>query len=83
MIKDENWGIPLVRIRDFFSAQPDVTEDGEDFLFGHCRITLTPITGHFLGPWEMPRTQVRMEGPEEEVRIIHRRFYLRFLSAGG
>ena len=28
MIKDENWGIPLVRIRDFFSAQPDVTADG-------------------------------------------------------
>ena len=83
MIKDENWGIPLVRIRDFFSAQPDVTEDGEDFLFGHCRITLTPSTGHFLGPWEMPRTQIRMEGPEEDVRIIHRRFYLRFLSAGG
>ena len=83
MIKDENWGIPLSRIRDFFSAQPDVTADGEDFYFGHCRITLTPITGHFLGPWEMPRTQVRMEGPEEDVRIIHRRFYLRFLSAGG
>ena len=83
MIKDENWGIPMPRIWEFFSAQSDVTADGEEFLFGHCRITLTAITGHFLGPWDMPRTQVRMEGPEEEVRIIHRRFYLRFLSAGG
>ena len=83
MVLDENWGIGIGRIRAFFSAQPDVTVDGEEFLFGGCRIILTPITGHYLGPWEMPRTRVRMEGPEEDVRTIHRRFYLRFLSAGG
>ena len=83
MIKDENWGIPIARIQEFFSTQPDVTAEGDKFRFGNCRITLTAITGHFLGPWEMPRTQVRMEGPEEDVQTIHRRFYLRFLSAGG
>ena len=83
MVLDENWGISIDRIREFFSAQPDVTTEGEDFHFGHCRIILIPITGHFLGPWEMPRTQIRMEGPEEDVQTIHRRFYLRFLSAGG
>lgn len=83
MILNENWGIPLARVREFFSSQPDVTEDGEFFRFQDCRITLTPITGHFLGPWEMPRTQVRMEGDDNGVQTIHRRFYLRFLSAGG
>ena len=83
MVLEENWGVPIGRIREFFSVQPDVTREGEDFVFGGCRIILTPISGHFLGPWEMPRTQVRMEGSQEDVRTIHRRFYLRFLSAGG
>ena len=83
MILDENWGIPIARIREFFLSQPDVTEEGKGFRFNNCRITLTPITGFFLGPWEMPRTQVRMEGDDTDVQTIHRRFYLRFLSAGG
>ena len=83
MVLNENWGIPIARIREFFLSQPDVTEEGADILFRDCRITLTPITGHFLGPWEMPRTQVRMEGEDPDVHTIHRRFYLRSLSAGG
>ena len=83
MILDENWGIPLARIQAFFSAQPDVTNYGDVFLFGNCRITLTTLPGHFLGPWEMPLTRVKMEGPDQDVQTIHRRFYLRFLSAGG
>ena len=83
MVLDENWGIPLNRIAGFFSGEPDVTNCDGVFLFGHCRITLTVLPGHRLGPWEMPLTRVRMEGPDADVQTIHRRFYLRFLSAGG
>ena len=83
MVLEENWGIPADRIDGFFSAQPDVTVCDGIFLFRDCRITLTALPGHRLGPWTMPLTQVRMEGLEEDVQIIHRRFYLRFLSAGG
>jgi hypothetical protein len=36
-----------------------------------------------MGKWEIPRTQVIIEGTEDDVQIIHRRFFLRFLSAGG
>lgn len=83
MVLDENWGIPMDRIAGFFSGEPEVTAQGDAFLFGGCRITLTPLPGHHLGPWEMPLTRVLMEGPEADVQTIHRRFYLRFLSAGG
>ena len=83
MMLDENWGIPMDRISDFFSTEPDVTAQDDIFLFGDCRITLTALPGHRLGPWEMPLTRVQMEGPDEDVQTIHRRFYLRFLSAGG
>ena len=83
MVLDENWGIPLDRIVSFFSAQPDVTACEGAFLFADCRITLTALPGHTLGPWEMPLTRVHMEGPDGDVQTIHRRFYLRFLSAGG
>ena len=83
MISDESWGIPLARIQAFFSHQPDVTNCGDVFLFGNCRITLTALPGHRLGPWEMPLTRVKMEGPDQDVQTIHRRFFLHFLSAGG
>ena len=83
MVLDENWGIPLDRITGFFSGEPDVTNSGHVFHFGECRITLTALPGHHLGPWEMPLTRVLMEGTDEAVQTIHRRFYLRFLSAGG
>ena len=83
MVLDENWGIPMDRIAGFFAGEPDVTAQGGIFLFRDCRITLTTLPGHRLGPWEMPLTRVRMEGPDEDVQTIHRRFYLRFLSAGG
>ena len=83
MVLDENWGIPMDRIAGFFSGEPDVGRCGDVFFFEECRITLTALPGHFLGPWEMPLTRVQMEGPEEDVQAIHQRFYLRFLSAGG
>ena len=36
-----------------------------------------------MGKWLLPRTLVIFEGEDDEVLGIHRRFFLRFLSAGG
>ena len=83
MRKEENWAIEESRIRDFFSAQPDVSETEEGFVFGQCRIQLIPVSSQFFGKWPQQRTIVIMEGPEEDTSQIHQRFFLRFLSAGG
>ena len=83
MVKEENWAVSLRRVREFFAQQPDVSETPEGFRFQDCRITLTETQSTLLGHWDMPRTIVRIEGSDEAVLAIHRRFYLRFLSAGG
>ena len=79
---DENWAIDANRIREFFRYQNDVTEAEGLFFYKNCRITLTPLPPQ-TGIFAVPRTEVRITGPEEEVRKIHHRFFLRFLSAGG
>ena len=83
MRRDENWAIDISRIRAFFRKQPDVREEQDHFLFRECVITLIPHSAPAMGKWEIPRTQVIIEGTEDDVQIIHRRFFLRFLSAGG
>ena len=83
MVIDENWGIPIDRVRDFFARQPEGVQTPEGFAFGDCRVRLTPLSGTAVGKWSLPRTRVEMEGPREAVEAIHRRFFLRFLSAGG
>lgn len=83
MVIDEDWGISPERIADFFRSQEDVSSDGESFSYGQCRITLTPLEGRIMERWPIRRTAVHMDGPEEEVKLIHRRFFLHFLSAGG
>ena len=82
MVLEENWAVSEARIRAFFLEQPDVAALPQGFRFGSCSITLTPTTGS-AGPFPVARTIVRMDGPEEAVRAIHQRFFLRFLSAGG
>ena len=83
MNRDEIWGIPLHRARGFFAGQPDVAEGPENFVFRSCRITLTRLPDRPMGSWTLPRTRVVMEGLEEDVAAIHRRFFMAFLSAGG
>ena len=83
MVIEENWAISVERFREFLVQQPDVSEAEGIFYFGACRITLKPIQGTLLGKWDLPRTGLCIEGPEEELKIIHRRIFLRFLSAGG
>ena len=83
MIIDENWAVAPERVRAFFGEFPyaQVTPDG--FVLDGCVIRLTPIDATLFGKWSMKRTGVRMEGPEEAVEALYRKFFLRFLSAGG
>ena len=83
MLLDENWAISSERIREFFRSQRDVTESKSIFFYKNCRITLTPLPPSQTGIFAISRTQILMDGPETEVREIHKRFFLRFLSAGG
>ena len=80
---DENWAVAPERAAAFFRAQADVREQDGAFLFGKCRIMLLPIEGRAMGKWKLARTQVIIEGDDADAREIHRRFLLRFLSAGG
>ena len=83
MTIDENWGIAIHRVRAFFDAQPDVMPWGNGYRYHHCTITLTEIPPSQQSILAIPRTQLLIEGPDEEAAAIHRRFFLRFLSAGG
>lgn len=79
----ENWAVSPARARAFFASQPDVAAAGEDFRYKSCTIRLldVPVAAHL--PFAVPRVLLEITGPEEEVRAIHRRFFLQFLSAGG
>ena len=83
MLIEENWAIDAERIREFFRCQDDVIESQNDFYYGSCRITLTPLPTTQNSIFAVSRTRVQMDGPEDDLQIIHRRFFLRFLSAGG
>ena len=83
MRKYENWAISVDRIQFFFREQADVREENGCFIFGSCTITLVPAQGNAMNKWEIPRTQIIFEGNEDDVQTIYRRFFLRFLSAGG
>ena len=83
MVLEEDWGISPERIRQFFRMQPDITETPAGFQYGNCQISLISIQTQLLGKWPQTRTVVRMEGPETDVHLIHQRFFLQFLSAGG
>ena len=83
MRRDENWAIEPGRICAFFRRQEDVREEDGRFIFASCSITLIPRTGNAMHKWQIPRTQIIFEGNDADVEAIHRRFFLRFLSAGG
>ena len=84
MKKEEIWGVSIQRVREFFLAQPDVSEvSANSYTFQSVRITLEELEPANNGIFSARRTRLVMEGPEEEVKIIHHRFFLQFLSAGG
>ena len=81
---DENWAVSLERIHHFFSEQEDVSCDIDGlYHYKNCIITLERKLPTLNKPMSIARTRLIIDGPDEEVTVIHRRFFLRFLSAGG
>ena len=84
MKKEEIWGVAIDRARSFFCSQPDVSEAAWDaYTFRAVCITLDDLEPANNGIFSARRTRLVMEGPEEEVKVIHHRFFIQFLSAGG
>ena len=83
MIIEENWAIEPSRVRAFFAELADAVEIPEGFCVNGCTVTLSETEGSLLGKWAIRRTCIRFEGEEAAVKEVHRRFFLRFLSAGG
>ena len=83
MRKDEIWAVSLEKIESFFRQQPDVADAGQELRYEGCRILLTALPLKGEGFWQTPQTQIVMDGPEQDVTAIYRRFFLQFLSAGG
>lgn len=83
MIIEENWAISIERASRFWESQSDVTKDGTGYCLSSYRITLCEPAPGPKGMFSLPRTLLRIEGPEAEVSSVHHRFWIRFLSAGG
>ena len=83
MVVEENWSISPERVRQFLLSQPDVIAINAGFQYRACWILLTPVEGTLMGKWKQPRTMVRLEGEESDVKQMQRRIFLQFLSAGG
>ena len=79
----ESWAVSRDRIERFFLEQPEVIAETEGFSFGDCLIRLTDLPPRRLGPVEMSYTLVEMTGGDRDTEEIYRRFFLRFISAGG
>ena len=80
----EIWGISIERISEYFASQPDVRrEDGEHFICATAAVKLTRLPDNMIGPSAMPCTEVYIIGDSVQTEALHRRFFLRFLSAGG
>ncbi len=80
---EELWGISFDRIREFFLCQKDVIRTGENtFSFQQAVVTVVPLPNKTMGSMTIPQTRVTVAGGEG-AEEIHRRFELRFLSAGG
>ena len=83
MRKEEIWAISSEQAKTFFQQQPDVDETEKGFRFADCFVTVTALPPKGEGFWRMPQTKITMEGNEEDLNSIYRRFFLQFLSAGG
>lgn len=81
MIK-ETWAVSQKRIDEFFLSLDGVQKCEDTYTYKGCTVTLTETAGQ-LGSIPIPRTQLVIDGNEEDVSDLYKRFFLRFLSAGG
>ena len=80
---NETWGIEYSRVTAFFDAQTDVLPTAEGrYRYGDAEIVLTRLPDKQMGSLHFARTELTIRG-ETDADDIHRRFFLRFLSAGG
>ena len=79
---DEIWGISFPRVSGYFASLGDVEKHSDSFFtFGNARIELEELPEKKMGSMRIARTNVKITGTDADE--IYRRFYLRFLSAGG
>ena len=78
----ETWAIAFERIEAFFLAQDDLRPIGPGSFRGQgCTVLLVRLPDRPLGPLTVPQTRVEISGGAAEA--VYRRFFLRFVSAGG
>ena len=81
---EETWAIAFERIEAFFLAQKDVESHGPGtFAYKNSQVRLTELAPRTVGPLQVPQTRVAISGADEDAEAIHRKFFLRFVSAGG
>ena len=80
---NETWGIEYSRAAAFFDQQTDVLREAEGrYRYGDAEITLTRLPDKRMGSLRFARTELSICGGTD-ADDIHRRFFMRFLSAGG
>lgn len=78
----EIWAVPKGRMIDFFLEQGLLLKDG-CFCSGELCVSVKEHDTILLCGQELQRYQVCFSGAEEAVKGFHRKFQLKFLSAGG
>ena len=80
---DEIWGIAFKRVSEFFSLQSDVEKVNDAvFRYASASVELEALPDKHMGSMIIAQTRVKIDGGADADEI-HRRFYMRFLSAGG
>ena len=81
---NEIWAVDAARIKSFFLSLKDAGLKDEGMIScGECSVRLTPLPAHPVGPVDVPRTKVEITGEDAAAEELYRRFFLRFISAGG
>ena len=80
----ETWAIAFERIEEFFLTEKGVEILGPGkYAYKNSEIRLTELVRRTVGPLKVPQTCVEISGADEDAEAIHRKFFLRFVSAGG
>ena len=82
MMINENWAVSKKRIDEFFLSLDGIRKYGDTYAYKGCTVTLTETSGQ-VGSIPVSRTQIVITGDDEDVGALYKRFFLRFLSAGG
>lgn len=83
MVVTENWAVSKSRIQEFFKKNYDCLWENGSCRIGEVEVTLSPLPDNQILKVPIPRTEIRISGPDTEAAEIHRKFVLNFLSAGG